>query len=397
MKRTLTVLCNMLVAYNISANCKINSPREIYQLIKSNHPNIKANQTSLANANIDIEIASTISNPRLEVEREINGEKTTEVSIMQKFELGGKRQNRISLAKKNNELQKNIIDFENQEILIETILDIHELHRLNEILPLYTESLEAFKKILDSLAKSKTLSPEKIVERDTLELVISDYKFKISKLSSEKKEKEGLIRFKAQTNCKLTSSAFNLDLRSWKELSPTKDLSNYPKLKLINSKLETSIYSYELERSQSYPDIEIGPKVILDNREKIYGVNISFDIPVFNQNTARKERMLKNLNLTRAIKKSSEEETAIRYQSWITKYQDLLETLEKIGSQRSFEEKHKRMEKLFKRGIISTNLVIETHRQLIEFSETRHDLEHGLIEAYLKINEFHGTLDSFKF
>ncbi len=47
----------------------------------------------------------------------------------------------------------------------------------------------------------------------------------------------------------------------------------------------------------------------------------------------------------------------------------------------SAEEKHKQIERHFFNGMISSSLVIEAHRQLIEFEQKRNESEREAIEA----------------
>ena len=60
------------------------------------------------------------------------------------------------------------------------------------------------------------------------------------------------------------------------------------------------------------------------------------------------------------------------------------------------EKKHRKIESLFKRGIISTSLVIESHRQLIEFFNTRFEFENGATEALWNIYKLNGEIENKK-
>ncbi len=397
MKNILIGLCGFLYAAHAMAICKINTANELINLIRNNHPQIKQNNEKIKYSKYEEEIAATISNPRLDIEKSFNDTKSTEIAITQKIELGGKRTNRKDLAKKHNNLSKFILDIEGQKILIDSILELHEIQRISLSLPLYTESLEAFSKIHRALNTYKTLSPEKQVEKDTLDLVISDYKFKIAQLQLLQEEKKNHVRISTASNCSILESSYRVEFDSWPKITEAKTPIENLKLRAAKAQVDVNELAYELEKSNSYPDLEIGPKVAIDDNQKSYSLNISFDLPLFDRNSPAKSYQLAKLNAAKKVKLNIEEQTRLNYQSWISKYKRLKKTLDLIDDHKNFEQKHKRMEKLFKRGIISTNLVIETHRQLIEFSDTRHDLEHELLEAYLKVAEFNGELNSIKF
>ena len=76
-----------------------------------------------------------------------------------------------------------------------------------------------------------------------------------------------------------------------------------------------------------------------------------------------------------------------------TRVQELFKTsLGESVSERLLKQKHNKIEKLFKRGVISSAMIIEAHRQLIEFTNTRFEFELGAVEALWNIYKIQGKL-----
>ena len=63
------------------------------------------------------------------------------------------------------------------------------------------------------------------------------------------------------------------------------------------------------------------------------------------------------------------------------KYENIVSSLKKTISTKSLEEKHNQMERLFFKGLVSSPLVIEAHRQLIELEQKRNSFELSGIET----------------
>lgn len=405
MKKSFLMIFITLCSFDSFAQCSINTPNDIMELIKKNHPNISLNMAKGKALEQTIEVAEQRPNPELDAESTVGDSiegniYRTSVSLKHTFELGGKRDSRIQVARSTFKTGMAIAQFENQQAIIDTVLKLHRLRQVYELIPLYEESLDAFNKILKTIKRRKSLSPEQQVEGETLELAVNDYKLKISQLNSEKINLSKHLSFFMGSNCIIPRNALPYNLNLNESFSTTSTVTNYSKLKAASLAVELAKSNLELEKSNSYPNLQIGPTYEYEKlnigQTNTVGIALTMELPLFNINgggraKASKEVLTASLNLNN-IKKESK----LDLESWVSKFQQYKKSLNTIANKDKLEKKHKKIEALFKRGIISTSLVIESHRQLIEFFNTRFEFENGATEALWNIYKLNGVIEKKK-
>lgn len=403
MKGIAFLLLSFLLSTGIQAQCNINSPSELLEMIKKNHPSISINKSKGHALEKSIDFADQTPNPELDAESTVGDSiegnvYTTAVTLKHTFELGGKKGARVDVAKSNYKLGMAVARFENEDSLIDSIKRMHRLRQIYELIPLYEESLGAFNKILKTLKRRSSISPEQRVERETLELVTNDYKLKMSQLNSEKIKLSKHLTFFTGTNCIIPRNSLPNEVNLSESFDNNKKTDLYSKLNYAKSALELAQANYELEKSNSYPDLKIGPtfeyeKLNVSNTKTI-GIALTFDLPIFNINGGGRAKAAKEIIVASSQLKNIKLESELDLESWISTYRRYKDSLLTITSKEELEKKHTRIEALFKRGIISTSLVIESHRQLIEFSNTRFEFEIGAVEALWYIYKMKGQLNT---
>ena len=381
--------------------CTYRNANELLSAIKVNHPSLikKAREVEMAKLNIDA--ANKLINPEVEIEGISNLDEgshyTTSVKLMQTIELGGKRSARVKAAKEEVGALKSLTAYESEMLIIKIVKNLYELKHLNEVIPLYVESLDAFKRIHRKLSKRSSLSPEQQVERETLELVISDYRLKLANLKVDRTYLKNHLGFFSGRDCEITNSALpkklNLNLKLAK-IDSVEGLS-FSKLRYAKKLTDLQVARLEQERGQAYTNLRVGPTFEMDKEDetvKKAGVAISFDLPLFNRNGAAKARARVALESARFTFNKAKKEANLDLYSWKAQYNKYVSSLKVMANNTSLDMKHKKVESLFKRGIISTAMVIESHRQLIEYSMTRNEFEVGAVEALWNIYNFSGEL-----
>ena len=405
MKFTHMAIFMTILGVKAFGECELKEPNQVLNLIKLNHPSIMLNKAKVDTSKESITMASESPNPELDlstVAGKSEGVHTAEhtLEIKHRFELGGKRDSRIQVATNSFKTAKAFSRYQNESTIIDVVIKLHRLRQVHELIPLYEESLQAFSKILVALKKRKSLSPEQQVERGTLELATNDYKLKISQLDSEKINLNKHLSFFMGSTCLIPKLALppspNLD----ETFAPKSSLSSYSKLEAARLFVETAKSSLELQKSNATPDLRIGPTYKMDkegaNEVNSLGLALSIDLPVFNTNSAGKAKAAKELIAAKLSLKYIQDESLLDLEAWIAKYKRFSHSLKTIANKEDLERKHQKIERLFKRGIISTSLVIESHRQLIEFSNTRFDFEQGAVEALWEIYKINGEIQTKK-
>lgn len=405
MKNKFLVMFFIICTLDANAQCNVNNPNDILELVKKNHPNISLNNAKGKALESSIEIAEQRPNPELDAESTVGDSiegsiYRTSVSLKHTFELGGKRDSRIEVAKNTFKTGMAVADFENQQAIISVVIMLHRLRQVYELIPLYKESLSAFSKILQTIKGRKSVSPEQEVEGETLELAVNDYKLKISQLNSEKINLSTHLSFFMGSNCIVPRNALPFIVNLDEDLKNDFKVKNYSKLKAATLALELAKSNLELEKSNSYPNLQIGPTYEYEklnvSQTNTVGIAITMDLPILNINGGGRAKASKDVLAASLNLRNVKEESNRDIQSWIQKYNQYKESLKTIANKEKLEKKHRKIESLFKRGIISTSLVIESHRQLIEFFNTRFEFENGATEALWNIYKLSGEIESKK-
>ena len=60
------------------------------------------------------------------------------------------------------------------------------------------------------------------------------------------------------------------------------------------------------------------------------------------------------------------------------------------------EKKHNEVEKLFSRGVVSIPMIIESHRQQIDFLKSRFQIENEILSTYGKVILINGNTPAFE-
>lgn len=387
------------------ASCDFKSPNELLESFKTSHPQVVENNSSINVSEKWVEVAKQRPNPEFQAQgmkgEEIDGDvDRISLSIMHTIELGGKRASRIDFADSKRKQFKASVQDSNEDILIDAILKAYRLRQVNELIPIYEEAYGAFNKILKVKLRRKSLSPEEQVEKETLVLATNDYRLKVSKLKSEKINLSRHLSFFVGEDCDLKQETLPRDVNLTRKFVLKKETPSYSKLQVAMNNLESAKMKLELERSNTYPDLKIGPAIETENiNGKSYqsiGLSLSMDLPILSTNSGAKSQALEQVNTARVKFKNIKREASLDLEAWIEKYNALGSSLKTIATREDLERKHLKIEKLFKRGVISTAMIIESHRQLIEFANTRNEFELGAAEALWNIYKINGTVFSEK-
>ena len=405
MKNSLLIVFISICTFNTYAKCNLKNSNDILELVKKNHPSITFNEAKGKALESTIEVAGQRPNPELDAESTVGDSiegniYRTSVSLKHTFELGGKRDSRINVARNTFKTGMAVAEFENQQTIIDTVIKLHRLRQVYELIPLYKESLDAFNKILRTIKKRKSLSPEQQVEGETLELAVNDYKLKISQLNSEKMNLTTHLSFFMGANCIIPRNALPFTVNLSENFNSDIQVENYSKLKIASLALELAKSNLDLEKSNSYPDLQIGPTYEYEklnvSQTNTVGIALTMDLPILNINGGGRAKASKDVLAASLNLRNIKQESKLDIQSWVQKYNQYKDSLKTIANKEKLEKKHKKIESLFKRGIISTSLVIESHRQLIEFFNTRFEFENGATEALWNIYKLNGEIENKK-
>lgn len=365
----------------------------ILRCVAVRHTEVQAQKAQVQSAGYNVEAADRRPNPELEVEGVKNKPSglSTEVTLKFPIELGGKQSARTEVAQAEKSLSETHLKKVKDEALLATVQDLYRLRQIETELEQVSESSNTFDKITRHYRGSGRLNPEQDISLAAFTLALEESKLKEVALKSEKQEI--LLKLQKAVGHPLDLKKENLPVvkKDWPELSPKENKGT--ELKTFEQNLALSQAKLELEKSHSWPDLTIGPKVEIvtgAERETLYGAALSFPLPLFQANGAGRARAHSEL---------SRDEIALNSaRTYLDKEKDYLHELYKSTTQAvkltvsesNIEAKHANLHRLIGRGIVSASLVIELHNHIFDYFENLHALELKAVQAQWKIYALQG-------
>ncbi len=258
--------------------------------------------------------------------------------------------------------------------------DLVRLFQLNQELTSLEEAIFTFNKLIGQFASRPRLGSEQEVTLSLYKLSKGD--FLIRKTGLLREQDEILARFKSRLE--LSESQIEAVLNQQKVNLPQIDIRGFPEesspeLRLVNSDLSSAYANLSLARSDVFSNIQVGPMAQFDSdgplRSHLIGFQINIPFPLWNQNgygvDAAAQRV-RSAEIQNVMKKRSIHE---EWMLLVRNYERLRELLNTVPSPNEIESRHTNVESHIYRGLVSSALVVETHRSLIDLQKRRHDAE----------------------
>jgi cobalt-zinc-cadmium efflux system outer membrane protein len=169
---------------------------------------------------------------------------------------------------------------------------------------------------------------------------------------------------------------------------------------IAQSEMNLAQARLEMAKSEAWPNLKLGPSVhnkhqtesdlVLGNMDSMFRDSIA---PVSNQCSSGKKVAALGTNKSGSKHgESQRRELEIEKKILITQYQNAVQSLQQAVSSREIEQRHNKIDQLFERGVVTSSLVIEAHRQMLDFTKNRHQQEVNALDAWMKIRALEGKL-----
>lgn len=320
-----------------------------------------------------------------DVQREANA------SLLFTLELGGKRSARAAILGAEG-LTLRADAFE-QRITALTelggaILRLHQLEREKSVLE---ESLQTFRGIIRLYRSRGQLPPEQRVSLNAFELITLDYGKRLLENEAE------LVRVQVRTqrlfgeNSKgqsLDISKFAFDL---KVATRTLDewIENSPEMLRLRSEQRKAEGEFAAARAEVWPDLKIGPSIRqVTNGPYSYtmaGLSVSFPIPILSWNVALRTSRETTEKRVQAKAKWEAQDIRSQYSATLAQLEKIAKLLRETPAEGDIQKRHETTESYFQRGLVNGALIIEAHRSLVDYYQTKHGLERQFLEDLLKV------------
>lgn len=328
-------------------------------------------------------------NPELDAETVSKGSEKSEMTatLFFNFRLGGKRSSGIKNAEAEMDKSEAEHALNYQQTRLEMMLALHRIAQLKSEISIEQESVDTFSKIVRQFEKRPALTPEQSVSLAVFKMALGDHSLRLTSLKIQ--EDEIYQSLTAATGIDREKIKKNLPPRkqSWTEIKQSQySVDSSPTVRKALAELKIAESLKEKADAEAWPDLKIGPTLrsTKDNgvSDSFVGFSVSMPIPVLTLNGgSRSFAEQKKIAAMMSLDHSKRLETANRSQL-VSKYNQTIVSLQNIISFKDINEKHEQIEKQFFRGLVSSSLVIEAHRQLYDLEERRNLSEIEALEAF---------------
>lgn len=373
----------------------LNSANKILQCAIQNHPLIQVIKTDIEARSHRIGVARQMPNPELEVEgvKKAGDGMTSELNLLHTFELGRKRSARVSLARARKTASEIELLRKRESIAVRTVLDLYRMRQITAELDVVEESRETFESIREQYEKLGRLNPEQQVSIAIFNLAQEQNALKEAALRNEVEGIASKLQFILGAPVTFSVDVLPKLKSDWPDLGVV-ELGGSA-IQEIENNITIAKGNYAQARGRSWPDLAIGPKVEIDTGtfdEQLYGLALALPLPLYQTNKSGRAAALQGVRREELFSTyaRSDLEREVKYLHLV--YRRCALAVLRALERKEIIAQHTELHKLLKRGVISASLVIELHRQLLEYFDTLHVQELQGVEALWKLYALQGTI-----
>ena len=318
-----------------------------------------------------------------------------QLSLLHTFELGGKRSSRIEVARASISKSGAQVLEAIEEAKINVILSLVRLRQIEIERDYVQEAFTTLRKIRNAYQKRGSLSPDQEVAVENFELAAQTYELEKTQLGFEAK---GILnQISLQAGSSFQPKVFPKPLlETTYSLNPTNDQPSGSRFLLPRYESEVAKAEVELAKSNSWPSLQIGPSFTNETlgTEKIesLGLSLSLTLPLYHQNQGERAEASSRWNQAQVQQNLKEREARLERDRLISIVEDTKKTLGELRSRSNSSKIHDKIHKLLDRGVLSSQSVIESHRQLVDSLKSYNERELQGIEATWRILALDGRL-----
>lgn len=364
------------------------------------HPELAVSEAGL-NQSVKLEqFARQIPNPEFDMKSTYGkslGDKIVNVEMNLGFvlQLGGKRKARIQEAWAAQAEASGALLRTKEDVYISTLSSLIRLRQLSQEIEAMEHALSAFGHIQNLYRSYGQLSAEQQISLNIFQVAHGDYLAKKTSSILEQQRYVRNISYILGTTIELKPTMYPQPSSTWPKLMIDEDL-NGSGIKLAEAELKRAQAELNSAKSESWPDLKIGPTIEQQTEGPFtfqsYGFNLSLPIPIFNINQGGRAHARAGVMRAEANLRSEKAKLIATKEVLIQQYNTVIDALRGMPEISTIESKHTKAEAFFKRGLLSTSLMVEYHRQIVDFIEDRNMLELSAVENLWRVYALEGKI-----
>ena len=376
------------------ACAKTASYLEFYQCTLEKHPRMAIAQEKVREADAVYEKAAQWKNPDLAL-KSVGGTQggesvgTTELTVLVPVSQLWTRGAQKSVAS----AEKRVVEVDAMQTLLdfkkELIRDLYRIRQIEDDLELVNETLEAFSTIQRQLGARKARGPDQEITLNLVQLAGSDYQLRKNHIQVERAEILAKLRAIWGKDFEIKRTQLPPLKDKWPEVKVASGVGQNLAVQKAVAETDRAMAEHSLTRLESLPTLSIGPVMERSttgpSRSWAYGFALEASLPIFSWNggaraVAESKTVQAELESAYVIKKFDTEKDIL-----LMKYRTAVDSLTKSSSRSEVKNKHHRVDSFFRQGLASGSLVIEAHRQIVEYQQSQHKHENSAIDSYIDL------------
>jgi outer membrane protein TolC len=257
--------------------------------------------------------------------------------------------------------------------------------------------LETYRKLLKQYRSRPALTPEQEVSLGTLEMAESDYLLRQTALLDEERRISHYFHVSTGHSLEEISNVLPTIPKSWPKVDSTvASERSSPEVRYLAKEREVSIAELSIARAASWPDIRLGPMMMLDQegprKRSFIGFELDLPLPLFNINGAGRAAASVGIATSERAIEIQKKDDAHERNEQLSAYESATSALSQTPTAEKVKQRHVSMEKQFLRGVVPSALILEAHRQLFELEKSRHERELTAIRALWTLYRIDGKI-----
>jgi hypothetical protein len=152
----------------------------------------------------------------------------------------------------------------------------------------------------------------------------------------------------------------------------------------------------EAASAVAWPDLRLGPTLQTQNSPgqsfNAAGFNLAVGLPFYHRNAAGQRQAARNAERAALAMAAVDRKQRDVREHTLTAYRLSVAALSEMPSDRVQEEHHREIETLFERAGVPAALLLESHRQRLDMTASRDELELSAVGAYARLAALRGKL-----
>ncbi|MBC7690250.1 MAG: TolC family protein [Methylotenera sp.] len=368
------------------------------------HPESRLAESSLKQGESLEEVASQRPNPELNSQAVVGTTRAgtqfsyLELNLAHNFELGGKRGARIERAQAELEQRKASALGAQEQVYTGTLLALYRIRQIQSELEVLKIALTSATRIQKQYHSRPRLNPEQTASLRILEISEGDYKLRSAPLEADLDRQLRVLELALGKPFEPRPELLPARKKSWPVVSESKTSEPVVGSQVQSASAELKLAQAQMGVAQSsaWPDFKIGPTFETQNQGlssfRAIGFNLSLPLPIYHLNGAGKAFANQGMSRAELGLDATRREAQYQRDYYLKRYQGAVKALTTTLASGDLFKKHNEVERLFDRGLLPGTLMVELHRQMIDFTKSQNEQEIAAVESLARLRAYQGTL-----